>query len=111
MSRAAQALLPPAAGTSDRYKWSALFNTTLGVLLVSINESILIIALPDIFRGIKLNPLVPGNSFYLLWILLGFMLVTAVLVVTSAAWVTYSGGSACTTWASPYSRSSPSCCR
>ncbi len=67
---------------SDRYKWSALFNTTLGVLLVSINESILIIALPDIFRGIKLNPLIPSNSFYLLWILLGFMLVTAVLVVT-----------------------------
>jgi MFS family permease len=73
------------AGTvaaKDRYKWSALFNTTLGVLLVSINESILIIALPDIFRGIHLNPLVPSNSFYLLWILLGFMLVTAVLVVT-----------------------------
>ena len=66
----------------DSYKWVALFNTTLGVLLVSINESILIIALPDIFRGIALNPLVPGNSFYLLWILLGFMLVTAVLVVT-----------------------------
>jgi MFS family permease len=67
---------------ADSYKWVALFNTTLGVLLVSINESILIIALPDIFRGIALNPLVPGNSFYLLWIILGFMLVTAVLVVT-----------------------------
>ncbi|KJE75431.1 MFS transporter [Ferrimicrobium acidiphilum] len=66
----------------DRYKWIALSNTTLGVLLVAINESILIIALPAIFRGIKLNPLVPSNSFYLLWILLGFMLVTAVLVVT-----------------------------
>jgi MFS family permease len=71
-----------AASRGDRYKWVALFNTTLGVLLVSINESILIIALPDIFRGIRLNPLVPGNFFYLLWILLGFMLVTAVLVVT-----------------------------
>jgi MFS family permease len=66
----------------DRYKWIALSNTTLGVLLVAINESILIIALPAIFRGIKLNPLIPANSFYLLWILLGFMLVTAVLVVT-----------------------------
>jgi MFS family permease len=66
----------------DRYKWVALSNTTLGVLLVAINESILIIALPAIFRGIRLNPLVPSNSFYLLWILLGFMLVTAVLVVT-----------------------------
>ncbi len=73
---------PASAGGGDRYKWVALFNTTLGVLLVSINESILIIALPDIFRGIQLNPLVPGNFFYLLWILLGFMLVTAVLVVT-----------------------------
>jgi MFS family permease len=67
---------------SAAYKWIALSNTTLGVLLVAINESILIIALPAIFRGIKLNPLVPSNSFYLLWILLGFMLVTAVLVVT-----------------------------
>jgi len=64
------------------YKWIALSNTTLGVLLVAINESILIIALPAIFRGIELNPLIPSNSFYLLWILLGFMLVTAVLVVT-----------------------------
>ena len=71
-----------AGGRSDRYKWVALSNTTLGVLLVAINESILIISLPAIFRGIKLDPLVPGNSFYLLWILLGFMLVTAVLVVT-----------------------------
>jgi len=70
------------ATPDDGYKWVALINTTLGVLLVAINESILIIALPAIFRGIKLNPLVPGNSFYLLWILLGFMLVTAVLVVT-----------------------------
>jgi MFS family permease len=70
------------ATRSDGYKWIALSNTTLGVLLVAINESILIIALPAIFRGIKLNPLVPSNSFYLLWILLGFMLVTAVLVVT-----------------------------
>jgi MFS family permease len=73
---------PLAERSNDRYKWVALFNTTVGVLLVSINESILIIALPDIFRGIRLNPLVPSNSFYLLWILLGFMLVTAVLVVT-----------------------------
>ena len=73
---------PASAGGGDRYKWVALFNTTLGVLLVSINESILIIALPDIFRGIRLDPLVPANFFYLLWILLGFMLVTAVLVVT-----------------------------
>lgn len=72
----------PPSGVDEKYKWTALINTTLGVLLVAINESILIIALPAIFKGIKLNPLVPSNSFYLLWILLGFMLVTAVLVVT-----------------------------
>ena len=82
MSQARAVSTAPTGDAADRYKWSALFNTTLGVLLVSINESILIIALPDIFRGIKLDPLVPANSFYLLWILLGFMLVTAVLVVT-----------------------------
>ena len=84
MTTAAGALRAPGtpAGHDDRYKWVALFNTTLGVLLVSINESILIIALPDIFRGIRLDPLVPSNFFYLLWILLGFMLATAVLVVT-----------------------------
>ena len=82
MTRTATVPAVPGAAHSDRYKWVVLFNTTLGVLLVSINESILIIALPDIFRGIQLNPLVPSNSFYLLWILLGFMLVTAVLVVT-----------------------------
>jgi MFS family permease len=64
------------------YKWIALSNTTLGILMVTINQSILLISLPDIFRGIKLNPLAPGNTTYFLWILMGFMLVTAVLVVS-----------------------------
>jgi MFS family permease len=64
------------------YKWIALSNTTLGILMVTINQSILLIALPDIFRGIKLNPLTPGNTSYFLWILMGFMLVTSVLVVS-----------------------------
>jgi MFS family permease len=64
------------------YKWIALSNTTLGILMATINSSILLIALPDIFRGIKLNPLAPGNTSYFLWILMGFMLVTSVLVVS-----------------------------
>jgi MFS family permease len=66
----------------DRYKWIALSNTTLGMLLATINASIVLIALPDIFDGIKLNPLESGNTSYLLWMMMGFMVVTAVLVVT-----------------------------
>jgi MFS family permease len=72
-----------AAGSHpDRYKWIALSNTTLGMLLATINASIVLIALPDIFDGIKLNPLESGNTSYLLWMMMGFMVVTAVLVVT-----------------------------
>jgi MFS family permease len=63
------------------YKWIVLSNTTLGFLMVMINASSLLIALPSIFRGIGLNPLDPGNFIYLLWILMGFGLVSAVLVV------------------------------
>jgi MFS family permease len=66
----------------DRYKWIALSNTTLGILMATINQSIVIIALPAIFRGIHLNPLVPANTSYLLWIMLGFLVVMAVLVVS-----------------------------
>jgi MFS family permease len=64
------------------YKWIALSNTTLGVLMATINLSIVLIALPDIFRGIGLNPLSPGNTSYLLWMFMGFMVVSAVLVVS-----------------------------
>ena len=63
--------------TSPHYKWVALSNTTLGMLMASINATSLIIALPVIFRGIKINPLSPSSFSYLLWILLGYMLVTA----------------------------------
>jgi MFS family permease len=73
---------PASAARSDRYKWVALSNTTLGVLMVTINSSILLIALPDIFRGIRLNPLLPSNTSYLLWLIMGFLVVTAVLVVS-----------------------------
>ncbi len=64
------------------YKWIALSNTTIAVFLATINSSIMLIALPDIFRGIHMNPLVPANTSYLLWLLMGFMVVTAVLVVS-----------------------------
>src|SRR4029077_3308114 len=64
------------------YKWVALSNTTLGMLMATINSSILLIALPDIFRGIGINPLAPGNTSYLLWLILGFMVVMAVLLVS-----------------------------
>jgi MFS family permease len=69
-------------GRSLHYKWIALSNTTIGILMATINGSILLIALPDIFRGIKLNPLAPGNTTYFLWILMGFLLITSVLVVS-----------------------------
>jgi MFS family permease len=65
-----------------RYKWVALSNTTLGMLMATINSSIVIISLPAIFRGINLDPLAPGNVSYLLWMLMGFLLVTAVFVVS-----------------------------
>src|ERR1700712_4106041 len=65
-----------------RYKWVALSNTTLGVLMSALDGSIVIISLPAIFRGIGLDPLPPGNIGYLLWMILGYLLVSAVLVVT-----------------------------
>ncbi len=70
------------APDDGRYKWIALSNTTLAVLLATLDSSILLIAMPDIFRGIGLDPLAPGNSFYLLWMILGFLIVTSVLVVS-----------------------------
>ncbi len=63
------------------YKWVALSNTTLGVFIASVDGSIVIISLPAIFRGIRLDPLAPGNISYLLWMILGYLLVSAVLVV------------------------------
>ena len=69
--------------TGERgYKWAALTITTLGMLMATVDASIMLIALPDIFRGIHLDPLLPGNSFYLLWMILSFLVVTSVLVVS-----------------------------
>jgi len=67
---------------NERYKWIALSNTSLGVFMAALDASIVLIALPAIFRGIKLDPLQPGNVGYLLWMLMGYLVVTAVLVVT-----------------------------
>ena len=87
--RAAHRPATAAAATDDatdtaesRYKWVALSIITLGTLMVFINQSIVLIALPAIFRGIDLNPLTPANTGYMLWMLMGFMVVLAVLLVT-----------------------------
>src|SRR6266699_3151635 len=64
------------------YKWVALTNTTLGSLMATIDASIVLIAFPAIFKGIGINPLAPGESSYFLWLLLGYMVVTATLLVT-----------------------------
>src|ERR1700733_13724075 len=67
---------------SDRYKWIALLNATMAVLLATLDGSITIIEMPDIFRGIHLDPLVPANSFYLLWMIFGYLIVTSGLIVS-----------------------------
>jgi MFS family permease len=72
----------PTAGGEDRYRWVALANTTAAMFMATLDGSIVIIALPAIFRGIHLDPLAPGNISYLLWMIMGYRLVQAVLVVT-----------------------------
>jgi MFS family permease len=72
----------PKTLVSPNYKWVALFISTLGMLMATIDASITLIALPDIFRGIGIDPLQAGNSFFLLWMILGFLVVTSVLVTT-----------------------------
>jgi len=77
--------LAPARARADigpHYKWIALSNTTIGMLMATVNSSIVLISLPAIFRDINLNPLTPGNVSYLLWMLMGYLVVTAVLVVS-----------------------------
>jgi len=74
--------VPGASKSEDRYKWVALANTTAGMFMATVDGSIVIIALPAIFRGIHLDPLAPGNIAYLLWMIMGYRLVQAVLVVT-----------------------------
>jgi EmrB/QacA subfamily drug resistance transporter len=72
----------PSPTASVRYKWIALSNTSLGMFMALLDSSIVIISLPAIFRGIHLDPLAPGNITYLLWMIMGYLLVSAVLVVS-----------------------------
>src|SRR5215469_18239823 len=88
MAEAAQAVSVPrhARPVGPRYKWIALSNTTLGVLLGTVDGSILLISLPNIFKGLGVNPLVPSETTSLLWVLLGYMVVTATLLVSLGRW-------------------------
>jgi EmrB/QacA subfamily drug resistance transporter len=79
---AAQPIAHTNRSVGPHYKWVALTNTTLGVLMASIDASIVLISLPAIFNGIHINPLAPGETNYFLWILMGYMVVTATLLVT-----------------------------
>src|SRR6266540_1049285 len=72
----------PDTTSANGYKWVALTNTTFGMLMATVNSSIVIISLPAIFRGIGLEPLQPGNIGFLLWMLMGYLVATSVLVVT-----------------------------
>jgi MFS family permease len=76
---------PPAATIAEvgpRYRWIALSNTLIAGLIVSIDSTIVLIAVPSIFRGIRVDPLKAANTKYMLWLILGFLIVTAVLVVS-----------------------------
>ena len=81
MRLASSSVRRPAGPLPPNYKWIALSNTTLGTLMAAINSSIILISLPAIFRGIGVNPLAPDETGYLLWMLLGYMVVTAVFLV------------------------------
>lgn len=67
---------------NSRYKWIALSNTSLGVFMATLNANILMISLPAIFRGIQINPMDPGSTIYLLWLMMGYTVVTATLLVS-----------------------------
>ena len=81
-SRIPRAAAQSAAGVGDGYKWIALSNTVLASLIVTIDSTIVLIGLPSIFNGIGVDPLTPGNTKYMLWMILGFTIVTAVFVVS-----------------------------
>ncbi|MDQ7095656.1 MFS transporter [Desulfosporosinus sp. PR] len=67
---------------NSHYKWIALSNTTLGVFMAMLNGNIVLISLPAIFRGIQINPMAPESAAYLLWLLMGYTVVTATLLVS-----------------------------
>ncbi|HTS32619.1 MAG TPA: MFS transporter [Thermoplasmata archaeon] len=64
------------------YKWTVLSNTTMGGLLASLDGTIVLISLPVIFKGIGVNPFLPSSFPILIWLLLGYGVVTATLLVT-----------------------------
>jgi MFS family permease len=80
---AARTVQPASRPGGIAYKWIALSNTTIGVLFATVNATSILIAMPVIFRGININPLDAANFNYLLWLLMGYMVVSAVLVVTA----------------------------
>ena len=82
MSANTSANTEPPAKTPPGYKWIALSNTTLGTLMAGIDSTIVLIALPAIFVGLKVNPLAPDETSYLLWVLMGYMVITATLLVS-----------------------------
>jgi len=88
-----------------QYKWVALSNTTLGMLMASIDATIVLIALPAIFRGIDINPF---TSFqYLLWLMFGYSIITATLLVTFGRLSDMFGR--VRLWVSPFSPLAQSC--
>jgi MFS family permease len=72
----------PVGRRRPAYQWVALSNTTLAMVMATVDGSIVIVSMPAIFRGINLDPLSPGNVTYLLWMIMGYLLVQSILVVT-----------------------------
>jgi EmrB/QacA subfamily drug resistance transporter len=79
-TRSRHAPVRPVVGA--HYKWVVLSVTVLSNLIVAIDTTIVLIGLPAIFRGIQVDPLAPGNTKYMLWMIVGFIVVAAVLVVS-----------------------------
>ncbi|MGC9115402.1 MAG: hypothetical protein ACP5HH_05310 [Fervidicoccaceae archaeon] len=83
-----------------KYKWIVLTNTTLGVIMSSMNMNILMISLPAIFRGLGIDPFAPGEFAYLLWVLMGYSMVLATVLVTFGRISDMFGRERVYTWAS-----------
>ncbi len=64
------------------YKWTVLSNTTLGALLASLDGTIVLISLPVIFQGLGVDPFLPSSFPLLIWMLLGYGVVTGTLLVS-----------------------------
>src|SRR5260370_173604 len=65
--------------------------------MATIDTSIVIIAMPAIFRGIHLDPAAPGNISYLLWMIIGYLLLTA-WDWRAVSWVNVPSGVFGTVW-------------